>query len=112
MVSDGTVGGVAADLGCGHGLLALGLVTGGRVDAAVGIDRSAPEVDVARENVRRAREAIEAGDAASAPTALPVDVRLGDGAEVAHRGRRRRLPHRRRRRRPNHVRHPRRRATP
>ena len=81
MVSDGTVGGVAADLGCGHGLLALGLVTGGRVDAAVGIDRSAPEVDVARENVRRAREAIEAGDAASAPTALPVDVRLGDGAK-------------------------------
>ena len=82
MVSDGTVGGVAADLGCGHGLLALGLVTGGRVDAAVGVDRSAPEVDVARENVRRARDTIETGDAAaSAPTPIPVHIRLGDGAK-------------------------------
>ena len=80
MVSDGTVGGVAADLGCGHGLLALGLVTGGRVDAAVGVDRSAPEVDVARENVRRARETIETGDAASAPTPSRPH-RLGDGAK-------------------------------
>ena len=110
MVSDGTVGGVAADLGCGHGLLALGLVTGGRVDAAVGIDRSAGSGRRPRERPARPR-----GDRGRRRRVRPDRASRRRQSRrrraYAHRGRRRRLPHRRRRRRPNHVRHPRRRAT-
>lgn len=88
-------GGVVADVGCGHGLLALGLVTSGRVDAAIGVDCSAPEVEVAREKVLRAEEAmalaaaksskgrllepVEALAALDAAEALAVEVRLGEG---------------------------------
>ena len=74
----------AADLGCGHGLLALGLVSSGRRRHAIGIDRSEPEVEVARENVIRAQETIiraASSTEAPLPPSLAVDIRLGDGAE-------------------------------
>ena len=69
--------GVVADVGCGHGLLAIGLSTGGRCVKAIAIDASAPEVEAASANARKAR-AFCGGDAC----ALNVDVRLGNGAEA------------------------------
>ena len=75
VVGDGDEQVVVADVACGHGLLATGLMCSQRVAAAIGIDRSAPEVKVAREKVLQAQEAMgmENGQ-------LAVDIRLGDGA--------------------------------
>lgn len=68
---------VVADLGCGHGMLALGLAASGRVTRAVAIDVSSDEIEVANAKAARANEAL-ARLGATSP--LPVDVRLGDGA--------------------------------
>ena len=66
---------VVADLCCGHGILATGLVTGySKVSAAIGIDRSAPEVEVARQKVLQALDTL-------AEKELAVDIRFGDGAK-------------------------------
>ena len=68
---------VVADLGCGHGMLALGLAASGRVTRAIAIDVSPDEIEVANAKAARANEAV-AQLGATSP--LPVDVRLGDGA--------------------------------
>ena len=63
-------------LRCGHGLLALGMVTSGRVRAAIGVDISVAEVEVARDTVRRVAKAAVSG----LGIAMEVEIRLGDGA--------------------------------
>ena len=42
---------VVADLGCGHGMLALGLAASGRVTKAIAVDVSPDEVEVHPERV-------------------------------------------------------------
>lgn len=71
---------VVADLGCGHGMLALGLAASGRVSRAIAIDVSPDEIEVANAKAARANEAVAELLGATSP--LPVDVRLGDGARA------------------------------
>ena len=79
---------VVADLGCGHGMLALGLAASGRVTKAIAVDVSPDEVEVANAKAAQANETIvqasTSGDGIKLPCAspLPIDVRLGDGAEA------------------------------
>jgi len=79
---------VVADLGCGHGMLALGLAASGRVTKAIAVDVSPDEVEVANAKAAQANEAIDqanaSGDGKKPPrvSPLPIDVRLGDGAEA------------------------------
>ena len=79
---------VVADLGCGHGMLALGLAASGRVTKAIAVDVSPDEVEVANAKAAQANETIDqantSGDGKRSPCAspLPIDVRLGDGAEA------------------------------
>ena len=79
---------VVADLGCGHGMLALGLAASGRVTKAIAVDVSPDEVEVANAKAAQANEAIDqasaSGDGIELPcvSPLPIDVRLGDGAEA------------------------------
>ena len=54
-----------ADIGCDHGLLPIGLLESGRVESAIGVDRAAAPLHVARNNARRA--------------CVEVELRLGDG---------------------------------
>ena len=49
---------VVADLGCGHGMLALGLAASGRVTRAIAIDVSPDEIEVANAKAARANEAV------------------------------------------------------
>jgi len=79
---------VVADLGCGHGMLALGLAASGRVTKAIAVDVSPDEVEVANAKAAQASETIvqasASGDGIKLPcvSPLPIDVRLGDGAEA------------------------------
>ena len=79
---------VVADLGCGHGMLALGLAASGRVTKAIAVDVSPDEVEVANAKAAQANETIvqaSASDDGKRPpcvSPLPIDVRLGDGAEA------------------------------
>ena len=79
---------VVADLGCGHGMLALGLAASGRVTKVIAVDVSPDEVEVANAKAAQANEAIvqaSASDDGKRPpcvSPLPIDVRLGDGAEA------------------------------
>ena len=79
---------VVADLGCGHGMLALGLAASGRVTKAIAVDVSPDEVEVANAKAAQANETIvqasASGDGIELPcvSPLPIDVRLGDGAEA------------------------------
>jgi tRNA A22 N-methylase len=79
---------VVADLGCGHGMLALGLAASGRVTKVIAVDVSPDEVEVANAKAAQANETIDqantSGDGKRSPCAspLPIDVRLGDGAEA------------------------------
>ena len=79
---------VVADLGCGHGMLALGLAASGRVTKAIAVDVSPDEVEVANAKAAQANEAIvqasASDDGITLPcvSPLPIDVRLGDGAEA------------------------------
>ena len=79
---------VVADLGCGHGMLALGLAASGRVTKVIAVDVSPDEVEVANAKAAQANETIvqasTSGDGIKLPCAspLPIDVRLGDGAEA------------------------------
>jgi len=79
---------VVADLGCGHGMLALGLAASGRVTKVIAVDVSPDEVEVANAKAAQANETIvqaSASDDGKRPpcvSPLPIDVRLGDGAEA------------------------------
>jgi len=79
---------VVVDLGCGHGMLALGLAASGRVTKAIAVDVSPDEVEVANAKAAQANEAIvqasASDDGITLPcvSPLPIDVRLGDGAEA------------------------------
>ena len=79
---------VVADLGCGHGMLALGLAASGRVTKVIAVDVSPDEVEVANAKAAQANEAIvqasASDDGITLPcvSPLPIDVRLGDGAEA------------------------------
>jgi tRNA A22 N-methylase len=79
---------VVADLGCGHGMLALGLAASGRVTKVIAVDVSPDEVEVANAKAAQANETIvqasASGDGIELPcvSPLPIDVRLGDGAEA------------------------------
>ena len=79
---------VVADLGCGHGMLALGLAASGRVTKVIAVDVSPDEVEVANAKAAQANETIvqasasDDGKRPSCVSPLPIDVRLGDGAEA------------------------------